>query len=130
MKQAHETIVRAVPATRSVAQPSLALGLGYLEWITHDYTRHGATTRFAALNIATAEVLAQCKRRHRHQEFLAFLNHVEANVPATLDVHLILDNYGTHKHRNGEGLARAASALSAALHADLHHLAQPGRALV
>jgi putative transposase len=67
--------------------------------MTHDYTRHGTTTLFAALDIATGKGIADCKRRHRHQEFLAFLNELEANVPAHLDVHLILDNYGTHKHR-------------------------------
>jgi putative transposase len=80
-------------------QPNLPLGLGYVEGMTHDYTRHGTTTLFAALDIATGKVIADCKRRHRHQEFLAFLNELEANVPAHLDVHLILDNYGTHKHR-------------------------------
>lgn len=80
-------------------QPNLPLGLGYVEGITHDYTRHGTTTLFAALDIKTGEVFAQCKRRHRHQEFLAFLREVDANVPAALAVHLILDNYGTHKHR-------------------------------
>jgi putative transposase len=80
-------------------QPNLPLGLGYVEGVTHDYTRHGTTTLFAALDIQTGAVFAQCKRRHRHQEFLAFLRDVEANVPAHLAVHLILDNYGTHKHR-------------------------------
>jgi transposase len=80
-------------------QPNLPLGLGYVEGVTHDYTRHGTTTLFAALDIKTGEVFAQCKRRHRHQEFLAFLRDVDTNVPAHLAVHLILDNYGTHKHR-------------------------------
>jgi transposase len=79
-------------------QPNLPLGLGYVEGVTHDYTRHGTTTLFAALTVGSGEVLTQCKRRHRHQEFLSFLRHIEANVPAALDVHLILDNYGTHKH--------------------------------
>lgn len=79
-------------------QPNLPLGLGYVEGITHDYTRHGTTTLFAALDAHSGEVLTQCKRRHRHQEFLAFLRHVDASVPADLDVHLVLDNYGTHKH--------------------------------
>jgi putative transposase len=74
------------------------LGLGYVEGITHDYTRHGTTTLFAALDIKTGEIFAQCKRRHRHQEFLAFLIAVETNVPADLGVRLVLDNYGTHKH--------------------------------
>jgi len=79
-------------------QPSLPLNLGYVEGYTHDYMRHGTTTLFAALDIAQGKVLAQCKSRHRHQEFLQFLRHVEANVPADLDVHLILDNYVIHKH--------------------------------
>lgn len=79
-------------------QPILPMGLGYVEGITHDYVRHGTTTLFAALDIKEGEVLTQCKRRHRHQEFLAFLKHVDANVPPDLDVHLILDNYATHKH--------------------------------
>jgi len=79
-------------------QPLLPMGLGYLEGVTHDYIRHGTTTLFAALNTATGEVIAQCKPRHRHQEFISFLNHIEKAVPATLDVHLIVDNYATHKH--------------------------------
>jgi transposase len=80
-------------------QPNLPLGLGYVEGVRHDYTRHGTTTLFAALDIASGEVLGQCKQRHRHQEFLAFLTHIDANVPPALDVHLIIDNYATHKHR-------------------------------
>ena len=79
-------------------QPMLPMGLGYVEGVTHDYVRHGTTTLFAALDVANGEVLAQCKARHRHQEFLAFLRHIDANVPETLDVHLIVDNYATHKH--------------------------------
>jgi transposase len=79
-------------------QPNLPLGLGYVEGLTHGYTRHGTTTLFAALDIETGEVVAQCKPRHRHQEFLAFLRHLDASVPPALDVHLILDNYATHKH--------------------------------
>lgn len=79
-------------------QPVLPMGLGYLEGVTHDYMRHGTTTLFAALNAATGEVIAQCKSRHRHQEFLAFLKHVDQAVPEDLDVHLIVDNYATHKH--------------------------------
>jgi putative transposase len=79
-------------------QPALPLGLGYVEGFTHDYLRHGTTTLFAALDIANGTVLAQCKRRHRHQEFLQFLRHIDANVPADLDVHLVIDNYATHKH--------------------------------
>lgn len=79
-------------------QPLLPMGLGYVEGVTHDYVRHGTTTLFAALDIATGNVLTQCKRRHRHQEFLQFLRHIDENVPDDLDIHLVLDNYATHKH--------------------------------
>jgi putative transposase len=79
-------------------QPLLPLGLGYVEGVTHDYLRHGTTTLFAALDIASGQVLTQCKQRHRHQEFLQFLRHIDAAVPADLDVHLIVDNYASHKH--------------------------------
>jgi len=80
-------------------QPLLPMGLGYVEGVTHDYVRHGTTTLFAALDIASAgHVLTQCKRRHRHQEFLQFLRHIDANVPEGLDIHLVVDNYSTHKH--------------------------------
>lgn len=80
-------------------QPVLPMGLGYVEGITHDYVRHGTTTLFAALDAASGEVIAQCKKRHRHQEFLSFLRHIEESVPEDLDVHLVLDNYATHKHQ-------------------------------
>lgn len=79
-------------------QPILPIGLGYVEGVTHDYIRHGTTTLFAALNIATGQVLTACKRRHRHQEYLDFLKGVDANVPDDLDIHLVVDNYATHKH--------------------------------
>jgi putative transposase len=80
------------------SQPLLPLGLGYVEGVTHDYVRHGTTTLFAALDLASGRILSQCKRRHRHQEFLQFLRHIDASVPDDLDVHLIIDNYCTHKH--------------------------------
>ena len=79
-------------------QPLLPMGLGYVEGVTHDYIRHGTTTLFAALDIASGQVLSQCKPRHRHQEFLGFLRHIEANLPPELDIHLVVDNYLTHKH--------------------------------
>ncbi len=79
-------------------QPMLPLGLGYVEGVTHDYEPHGTTTLFAALDIATGRVVGQCKRRHRHQEFLGFLRHIDKNVPGELDIHLIVDNDATHKH--------------------------------
>jgi transposase len=64
---------------------------------THDYVRHGTTSLFAALDVATGKVIAQHQRRHRHQEFLRFLRTIDANTPAELDLHLICDNYATHK---------------------------------
>jgi putative transposase len=79
-------------------QPFLPMGLGYVEGVTHDYARHGTTTLFAALDIATGQVITRCKRRHRHQEYLEFLKHIETNVPASLEIHLVVDNYATHKH--------------------------------
>jgi putative transposase len=79
-------------------QPMLPMGLGYVEGVTHDYVRHGTTTLFAALDIANGAVIAQCKPKHRHQEYLNFLKHIEQNVPQKLDVHVIVDNYATHDH--------------------------------
>jgi len=79
-------------------QPMLPMGLGYVEGVTHDYVRHGTTTLFAALDIANGGVIAQCKPKHRHQEYLNFLRHIEENVPRKLDVHVIVDNYATHDH--------------------------------
>jgi putative transposase len=79
-------------------QPMLPIGLGYVEGVTHDYVRHGTTTLFAALDIANGTVLTQSKARHRHQEFLSFLRHIDKNVPEEMDLHLVLDNYASHKH--------------------------------
>jgi len=78
-------------------QPLLPLAPGIAERRTHDYKRHGTTTLFAALDIATGEVIGQLHRRHRSNEFLQFLRTVESNVPQDLAVHLVMDNYGTHK---------------------------------
>ena len=70
---------------------------GQQERRTHDYKRHGVTSLFAALDIATGNVLGKCYRRHRSVEFLDFLKKIDIAVPADLDIHLVLDNYGTHK---------------------------------
>ncbi|RJF95562.1 IS630 family transposase [Noviherbaspirillum saxi] len=78
-------------------QPILPLAPGVPERRTHDYQRHGTTTLFAALDIATGEVIGQLHRRHRSSEFLKFLRTIEASVPNDLDIHLVMDNYGTHK---------------------------------
>ena len=78
-------------------QPLLPMRPGQLERRTHDYKRHGTTSLFAALELKTSKVIAQLKRRHRSLEFRQFLDVIEAQVPAGLDVHIIVDNYGTHK---------------------------------
>jgi transposase len=78
-------------------QPILPMMPGLPERRTHDYMRHGTTTLFAALDIATGKVIGELHRRHRAKEFLQFLRTVDDNVPSKLDVHLVMDNYGTHK---------------------------------
>jgi len=78
-------------------QPLLPMRPGQAERRSHDYTRHGTTTLFAALDVATGEVIGRCFQRHRATEFLKFLRTVEARVPDDLDVHLVMDNYATHK---------------------------------
>ena len=79
-------------------QPGLPIKPGKAGTMTHDYIRHGTTTLFAALNVLDGTVLGRCMQRHRHQEFIRFLNAIEAAVPAGKLVHVILDNYATHKH--------------------------------
>jgi transposase len=79
-------------------QPGLPMKKGRAGTMTHDYKRHGTTTLFAALNVLTGEVIGQCLPRHRHDEFLVFLKKLDKETPSDLDLHLIVDNYGTHKH--------------------------------
>lgn len=78
-------------------QPILPLGPGVPARQSHDYERHGVTSLFAALNVATGEAIAKCHRRHRHQEFLKFLAVIDSTLPGDAEVHLVMDNYGTHK---------------------------------
>lgn len=88
-------------------QPLLPMSPGYPERKSHDYVRNGTTSLFAALDVATGNVVGKCHHQHRHQEFLKFLKTIEANVPEGLDVHLVMDNYGTHKTpKIKNGLAR------------------------
>src|SRR5258708_2805770 len=79
-------------------QPGLPLKKGRCGTFTHDYVRHGTTTLFAALEILEGQVIGQCFPRHRHQEFLRFLRRLDDEFPEKLKLHLVLDNYGTHKH--------------------------------
>ena len=80
------------------SQPGLPMKKGRCGTLTHDYKRNGTTTLFAALNLLEGRVIGDCMERHRHQEFLKFLRRLHREFPARLDLHLILDNYGTHKH--------------------------------
>ncbi|MBM3510683.1 MAG: IS630 family transposase [Alphaproteobacteria bacterium] len=79
-------------------QPGLPLKPGRAGTMTHDYKRHGTTTLFAALDILEGKVIGQCTRHHRHQDFIRFLNALEASLPRRKAVHVVLDNYATHKH--------------------------------
>ena len=79
-------------------QPGLPLKKGRCGTMTHDYKRHGTTTLFAALEVAQGKVIGQCFARHRHQEFLKFLKRLDAEFPVEMELHLVMDNYGTHKH--------------------------------
>jgi transposase len=85
--------VQALDRTR----PVLPLRPGIPERQTHDYIRHGTTSLFAALEVATGKVIGKCQRRHRSQEFLKFLQEVDRQLPTSTDVHIVMDNYGTHK---------------------------------
>ena len=79
-------------------QPGLPLKRGRCGTMTHDYKRNGTTTLFAALELAAGTVVGECYARHRHQEFLKFLNRLDQEFPAELKLHVVMDNYGTHKH--------------------------------
>ena len=79
-------------------QPGLPLKKGRCGTMTHDYKRNGTTTLFAALEVAEGKVIGQCYARHRHQEFLKFLKRLDSEFPAGIKLHLVMDNYGTHKH--------------------------------
>ncbi len=86
--------IQALSRTR----PGTLVRPGHPATMTPDYERHGTTTLFAALNVLDGTVLGRCMQRHRHQEFIRFLNMVEANVPTGKVIHVILDNYAAHKH--------------------------------
>jgi transposase len=79
-------------------QPGLPLKKGRCGTMTHDYKRNGTTTLFAAINVAEGRLIGKCMKRHRHQEWIKFLKLIDAETPTELDLHLIVDNYATHKH--------------------------------
>lgn len=108
------------------SQPMLPLRPGQPERRSHDYLRHGTTSLFAALDIATGRVIGKCYPRHRAMEFRKFLDEIEANVPADLDVHLVMDNYATHKTAPDPQLAGQAAPLACAFDAHQFVMAEPG----
>jgi transposase len=115
--------IQALDRTR----PLLPMRPGQVERRTHDYRRHGTTSLFAALEVKTGHVIGALHYRHRTREFRQFLDTIEATVPAQLDVHLILDNYGTGPH---SPVGAEAPTLPSALHADRCFVAQPRGTLV
>jgi transposase len=82
------------------SQPGLPLGIGHIKTKTHDYYRHGTTTLFAALNYLDGKIISRTDKKHRHEEWLKFLNQIDKETPGSLDIHLIIDNYSAHKHQN------------------------------
>jgi hypothetical protein len=109
--------------------PILPLRPGIPEKQTHDYVRHGTTTLFAALEVATGKVTDACYPRHRNEEFLAFLKQVAKTYPRQ-QLHIVCDNYGTHKHPNVQAWLDQEPPHHAALHPDLGVVAQPDRDLL
>lgn len=106
--------------------PLLPMRPGQIERHTHDYARHGTTSLFAALDTKTGKIIGQNQQRHRSEEFRNFLDTIEKNVPEALDVHLIMDNYGTHKTK----LIQDWLAKRPRFHTHIGLMAQPGRTLV
>ena len=105
-------------------QPGLPMKKGRAGTITHDYKRHGVTTLFAALDVLEGKVIGQCIKRHRHHEFIRFLNVIDAKVPKMKAVHIIVDNYATHKHPKVLEMDRKPSPVRVPLHSDIDLLAQ------
>ena len=87
-------------------QPRLPMKKGRCGTLTHDYVRNGTTSLFAAMDVSNGTVISRCQKRHRHQEWLKFLNVIKSNVPSDKDVHLICDNYATHKHEKVRSWAK------------------------
>jgi len=111
-------------------QPGLPLKKGRCGTMTHDYKRNGTATLFAAMNTLDGTVISMCDDRHRHQEWLKFLRVIDYVTPRGKQLHLIADNYATHKHPQGAEVAGPPSALPCLLHSDQFFVAQHGRALL
>ena len=108
-------------------QPGLPLKKGRAQTMTHDYKRHGTTTLFAALNVLDGQVIGQCQQRNTHAEWLKFLCQIDRKTPQDKTLHLIADNYATHKQPFGAGVVGQAPKVQHALHAHLGVVAEQGR---
>ena len=111
-------------------QPVLPMMPGVPERRTHSYVRHGTTSLFAALDVASGFVMGQCYKRHRSAEFLNFLKEIDAQAPEGPDIHIVMDNYATHKTPKIQSMACPPAALSRPLHANFSVMDQSSRALV
>jgi transposase len=111
-------------------QPGLPMKKGRCGTMTHDYKRNGTTTLFAALSMLDGKVIGDCMSRHRHQEFIRFLKKIDSETPSELDLHLIADNYGTHKHPRVKSWLRPPSTISFALYSNFQFLVKHGRTVV
>jgi len=111
-------------------QPILPLAPGVPARQSHDYERHGVTSLFAALDVASGVTISNCYRRHRHQEFLRFLNDIEANLPRGFAVHLVMDNYGTHRVSKVRSWLARHPRYHCPLHAHQWQLAELGGTIV
>ena len=98
------------------SQPGLPLGIGHIKTATHDYTRHGTVTLFAALNYLDGKIIRSTAARHTHKEWLAFLKQIDGETPEDLTLHLILDNYATHKHAKVRAWLKAINARTLKAH--------------
>ena len=110
-------------------QPGLPLKRGRCGTMTHD-KRNGATTLFAALEVAQGKVVGQCFARHRNQEFLKFLRRLDQQFPGDVSLHLVMDNYGTHKQSQRSGMVEETPALHSSLRSHQFQVAEFGGALV
>ncbi|ASY61016.1 Mobile element protein (plasmid) [Sinorhizobium sp. CCBAU 05631] len=112
------------------SQPVLPMRPGQIERRSHDYVRHGTLSLFAALDAATGKIIGRCFKRHRAQEFLKFLREIEANVPRDLDIHIVMDNYATHKTSAIRNFFVKRPRWHIHFTADGGVMAQPGRTLL
>jgi hypothetical protein len=110
--------------------PGLPMKKGRCGTMTHDYKRNGTATLFAALDALDGQVISMCDDRHRHQEWLKFLRAIDDVTPAEKQIHMIVDNYSTHKHAKVTAVAQPPSSLPRVLHAHRLLLAQYGGALL